>query len=471
MPSGFTPRPHSPQDFDTAPAREAAASRRGYSRREFLQQASVIAGASAFAPGISPLWAAEESGKDKPRPRVAAVFTELRFRSHAYNFLENFLEPYVFNGRKVVPPVDVVSFYADQFPENDTGRAVAKRYGIPLYPSIAEALCQGGKELAVDAVLLIGEHGDYPYNELGQHLYPRKEFFDQIAKVVEQSGRGIPLFNDKHFSYRWDWAKEMYDRAKELGMPLLAGSSVPLAQRIPPLELPPEAKITEAVAIHGGGVEVYDFHGLEILQSLVEGRAGGETGVSRVQLVQGDALWKAADEGRWSPELAQAALAAELGDKAMSLREFGALHAILIDYRDGLKGAVLKVGSGSTRWNFACRLADSPKPLATRFYVGPWGNRNLFMALSYAIQQLFVSRKPPYPPERTLLTTGILDAAMHSRHANGEALATSQLEFSYAPTDFRAVREMGKTWELITKETPETKDILPGGSAKLVNAP
>src|SRR6185436_10533014 len=94
-------------------------------------------------------------------------------------------------------------------------------------------------------------------------------------------------------------------------IPLMAGSSVPLAQRIPPLELPTRAKIVEAVSIHGGIVESYDFHGLEVLQSMVEARRGYETGVARVQFLEGDALWKAAEKGLWSPALAQAALDAE----------------------------------------------------------------------------------------------------------------------------------------------------------------
>src|SRR5205823_8227909 len=120
---------------------------------------------------------------------------------------------------------------------------------------IAEALCRGGKELAVDAVLCIGEHGNYPVTDKGQVQYPRKRFFDEVVKVFRQSGRVVPVFNDKHLSYRWDWAKEMYDTARELKIPFMAGSSVPLAQRIPPLELPPGAKIKEAVSIHAGGLD------------------------------------------------------------------------------------------------------------------------------------------------------------------------------------------------------------------------
>jgi len=240
-------------------------------RRDFLMQTGGLAAAAMFGPVAA---AAQEAVR---RPRVAAIFTELRFRSHAFNILENFLGPYLFCGRKTDPGVDVVSFYADQFPDKDLAREVSQRFRVPLFDSIKGALCRGGDALDVDAVLLIGEHGDYPSNELGQHMYPRKEFFDQIAAVVGKSGRSVPVFNDKHLSYRWDWAKEMYDTARRLNMPLLAGSSVPLAQRRPAVEIPPGSRVESALVVHSGGLESYGFHGLEVLQSMIEDRCGGGT--------------------------------------------------------------------------------------------------------------------------------------------------------------------------------------------------
>ena len=63
---------------------------------------------------------------------------------------------------------------------------------------------------------------------------------------------------------------------------------------------------------------------------------------------------------------------------------------------------------------FACRLRGRTQPLATALFNGPWGNRCLFKALSHAIQHLFRTRSEPYPVERTLLATGILEAAMTS---------------------------------------------------------
>ena len=278
------------------------------SRRDFLRHtAAAGAGLGWAALAGNRLWAAD----DKPRIKVAAVVTEFTYRSHAHVILENFLKPYLFNGQLTDPGMDVVSLYVDQFPATEMARDVSKEYSLPIYSTIAEALCCGGDKLAVDAVLSIGEHGTYPHNEKGQHEYPRKRFFDEIVAVFKKSGRTAPVFSDKHLSYRWDWAKEMVDTSREMGFALMAGSSVPLAQRIPPLEVAVDTPFVEAVSIHGGGVESYDFHCLEVLQSLVESRTGGESGVSEVQFLEGEKLWQAADMGRWSVPLAEAAMQAE----------------------------------------------------------------------------------------------------------------------------------------------------------------
>jgi hypothetical protein len=443
------------------------------SRREFLGQSALAAGASlAPWPNLS---LAAEKPKSK-RPRVAAIFTVLRFRSHAYNILENFLGPYYFRGKLVDPGVDVVSFYADQIPQDDMAKEASARLGIPLCKTIEAAMCAGGKELAVDAVLSIGEHGNYAYNDRGQHLYPRKRFFDESFAVMKKAGRFVPFFNDKHLSYDWSEAKEMYDTCRKHGMPLIAGSSVPLAQRRPMLELPPEADIEEAVSIHGGGLESYDFHALEVLQSIVESRRGGETGIAQVELVHGEAFEKARKAGRWSQDLVDAAMKAETDMKAVRQARptQGAFagpkptkpvfepppgpqgpYAICVTYRDGLKATALRIGGGSDRWNFACRLKGDRTPKATAFFNSPWGNRGLFKALSHAIQHNFVAGEEPYPAERTLLTTGAVEAVMHSWEQTGKAIETPHLAIKYQPKEWSAFREDGSTWSILTKDVPQ----------------
>lgn len=421
-------------------------------RRQFLASTAAL-----------PLLAADLPAQPARRPRVAAIYTVFRFRSHAHNILENFLTPYLFNGRRTTSPCEVVSFYADQrAPTGDTTDEIARRFKIPVYRTIAEALTLGGKELAVDAVLLIGEHGEYATGRLGQHEYPRKRFFDEITAVMRRSDRYVPLFNDKHLSCEWHWTREMYDFCARHRLPFMAGSSVPLAQRRPALEIPAGSRIEEAVSIHAGGIESYDFHALEVMQSMIEARQGGETGVASVEFLAGDALFAAARQGRWSLRLAEAAMAAEF-EKVPDLRRpipgerAKEPHGLLITYRDGLRATMLCIGATSNRWNFACKLVREDRLHATRFYNGPYGNRCLFMALSHAIQDHFVNRRAPYPVERTLLTTGLTDAVLRSRAAGG-AIDTPHLYISYAPRDYRSMREMGESWRVLA-DVPERRDV------------
>lgn len=420
-------------------------------RRDFLHSAALA--------GLVPTLALSQ--QPQRRLRVAAIYTVFYHRSHAHVILEKFFYPYLFCGRRIHPGMDIVSIYADQRrAEGDLTDEVSRRFKIPVYRTINEALCVGGKELAVDAVLLIGEHGDYPVNAQGVREYPRKRFFDEIVATMRRSRRFVPLFNDKHLSYRWDWAREMYDTARQHGIPFLAGSSVPLAQRIPALELKPGSRIEEIVAIHGGPLEVYDFHGLEILQSLAEFRQGGETGVAGVEFLTGEALWNAARDRRWSRPLAEAALAAELGGKPTLPRRFdnekpAEPHGVLIHYRNGPRALVLKLGSSATRWNIAWKLTGADRIQALRWHVGPFRNRMLFSALAHAIQHHFRTGQAPYPVERTLLTTGILAAAMQSRARKGQRIDTPHLNISYEARDFSAFRENGASWKILTEDTPE----------------
>jgi hypothetical protein len=276
---------------------------------------------------------------------------------------------------------------------------------------------------------------------------------------MRRSNRFVPIFNDKHLSFRWDWAREMYDTCQKHRIPFMAGSSVPLAQRRPEMELPANCVIAEAVSIHGGPFEIYDFHGLEVLQAFVESRKGGETGVTHVEYLPSAALFRAADKGRWSVDLARAAMRVEFGDKLPDItRPINGVEpwGILVTYRDGTKGVMLKLGVSGTRWNFACRLNGERQPRVTSHYVGPWRNRCLFMALSHAIQHFFVTRQAPYPVERTLLATGLTEAAVRSR-ATGERIETPHLNIAYAARDYRAMREMGESWRILTEDSKETE--------------
>ena len=155
-------------------------------------------------------------------------------------------------------------------------------------------------------------------------------------------------------------------------------------------------------------------------------------------------------------------MAAEFGKNVPNLRQAlpreraAEPHGLLITYRDGFRATMLKVGASSNRWNFACKVVNDDRLHATRFYNGPYGNRCLFAALSHAIQDCFVNRRSPYPVERTLLTTGLTEAAVRSRAAGGP-LETPHLDLRYAARDFRGMREMGESWRILTEGVKETQ--------------
>src|SRR5205814_6961264 len=123
----------------------------------------------------------------------------------------------------------------DQISENppDVGQALAKQHDVRVSPSIEDALTLGGGRLAVDGVLMICEHGRYPRSATTSIQYPKRRFFEEIVKVFEKSGRVVPVFCDKHLSDNWDDAKWLYDTAKRMKIPLMAGSSLPTLLRRP----------------------------------------------------------------------------------------------------------------------------------------------------------------------------------------------------------------------------------------------
>src|SRR5256712_7743386 len=275
-------------------------------RREFLKH---VATGVIAAPWFVPALAREPARRN----RMAIVTTEWRFLSHAWHMGERFLVGYPSGGTWHRPPLDVVSAYVDQFPEGDLSRQRAKEFGFTIYATVAEALRCRGKQLALDAVLIIGEHGNYPKSEWEQTKYPRYEFFKQVVEVFRQDGRTTPVFNDNHLSWKWEWAAEMVEWSRALKFPFLAGSSLPVTWRMPSIEMPYGASLQEIMCVAMGSPDSYDFHALEVIQCMAERRHGGETGVVALQALRGDPVWKAVAAGSWkaggwAPDLFEACL-------------------------------------------------------------------------------------------------------------------------------------------------------------------
>lgn len=398
-----------------------------FSRRTLL-------GAAAALPLL-----ANESPK-----RIAMITTIYRYLSHGQHMGDRFLVGYPHNGAWHVPGAKIVSLYVDQKPEGDLSEARAKEFGFQVYPTIVETLRCGGKKLAVDAVLIIAEHGDYPTNNIGQKLYPRYEFFEQCVKVFEQDGRAVPVYNDKHLSYSFQKAQQMVSDSKRLGFPMVGGSSLPVTWRLPDVELPLECHIEEAVMVgENGDDDAMDFHALEGMQCMLERRKGGESGVRAVQWIEGEAVWQAG----WSKDLLVAALSRSDTPLGLTVKDgrtqdlvgSGQLQqlvkkpiAYVIEYRDGLRATMLNLRGALKDFNFAARVKGLGI-VSTQFLLTPEPNVTYSACLMNKAEDMFVTGRSPYPIERTLLTSGITEACHKSYGAGGKRLETPYLSVSYQP--------------------------------------
>jgi hypothetical protein len=382
----------------------------------------------------------------KGRKPLAVVTTVYRPLSHAYHIAGRFIHGYALGNRLHVPKQYIHSMFVHQTPENDLSREVGKEFGVKITRSIEDALTSGGK-LAVEGVLLIGEHGNYPLNDKGQILYPRFEWMEEIAAVFKKVGKSVPVFNDKHLSYTFEKGRKMLARGAELHFPIMAGSSLPVVWRRPELELKLESPIEDALAATYGPIEIYGFHALEMLQVMMERRRGGEAGVKAVTCLTGKDVWKAGDAGKWSWDLLEAALSrsetvnpGDIRKNTGSMKVLG--HpivpptAFLVEYRDGTRGTILLLNGHMRDFVFAGRIRGEARPASCLFCVPPPPGARFFDAQVMNLERFFESGKPPYPAERTLLTTGILDAAMESHHRRGARLETPELDVRYtAPAD------------------------------------
>jgi hypothetical protein len=377
------------------------------------------------------------------KKKVAAVVTVYHHWSHADILIGKIMEGYNHDGG-AGPDLTLAALYVDQFPANDMARALAKKHGVRLSPTVTDAVTLGGTRLAVDGVIIVGEHGNYPTNDRGQILYPRRKFFAEVADVFARSGRSVPVFNDKHLSARWDDAKWVYDRARELHVPFLAGSSLPVAWRKPQLALPRGCALTAAASLGYGPLDGYGFHSLEGLQCMAERRKGGETGVKAVQHFRGDAMWELLDSD-WASPLTEAIIKQVTnharGDVRQLTRKHDTSGAWLIEYNDGFRGLVPVFNSWVHECDggdffFAGTLAGKAEPVVTQFYMQQPDPYAHFAELLKAIDRMVQTQHPPYPVERTLLTSGILDAIMTSRAEGDRRVETPHLAIRYEPTDW-----------------------------------
>jgi hypothetical protein len=411
----------------------------GITRRSFLSTGVTAAAALAAAPRFS------VRGADAPRKRIALICTEVRTLSHAQHFIDRFLVGYAWQGAWRKSDLELVALYVDQHPKGDLSVDTAKRHQVPIFPTIAEALTLGTGKLAVDGVVIIGEHGKYPRNEKGQTLYPRYRFFKEVVKLFESSGRSVPVFNDKHLSTRWDECVEMVADARRLGFPFQAGSSLPVTRRFPAIDIPAGTPLAESVCVGYGGRDSYDFHGIETAQCMSERRAGGEVGIRRATSLQGQKMWDYVARRDATAALAVAALTRSHNlpvkngypSDAVSLdwarQVFPTAWANFYEHGDGFHTSLIMVNIRD--FNYAGMEKGSGRIHSCQMYL-PMPTHgsttaDFFTPQIRHIERMVMERVQPYPIERTLLTSGMTLAGVESYYRNAP-VETPEMEVRYS---------------------------------------
>ncbi|XZE19145.1 hypothetical protein SH449x_004455 [Pirellulaceae bacterium SH449] len=408
-------------------------------RRQFMQ---IGAAACLASVGGGHLF-----GGPAERKKIAFLGTEVRTHSHSQHFLDRLAMGYAYNGQWELPRLDIASVFIDQHPENDLTPGRLDRYGLQSYDTIEDALTLGSGKLAVDGVVIIAEHGDYPVNDKGQRRYPRYEWFKRVVKVFEASGRSVPVFNDKHLSTEWSECLEMVEDSKRLGFPFMAGSSLPVTWRLPMIDMPHDVPLRESVCVCYGGIDSYDIHGLETAQCMSERRRGGEAGVASVVAYRGESLWaKLREDGyRDTRRLIEAALRrshnlpVETGypthpvDFEWAQRTLASSIGYIIEHVDGFRTTMLL--SPIRDFNYAGLRADRDEIVSCQMYL-PMPTHgsttaDFFTPLVRHIEDLVLTGKPPYPIERNLLTSGMVIAGVNSLHRGSEVIATPEMKIAY----------------------------------------
>lgn len=368
-------------------------------------------------------------------PKVAGVTTAYYQNSHADVILSRLLQTETLDGKGRATQMQLASLYTDQVPANDKGQALAAEHGVPTFERVADSLTLGGPSLAVDGVLLIAEHGNYPESATGQIVYPKRQLFEQVIEEFDRSGSVVPVFIDKHLADNWEDARWIYDSAQARDVPLMAGSSLPVLWRYPPADVRRGAELDQIVAVSYHRLDAYGFHALEMVQCLAERRSGGETGVQSVQCLAGDEVWNAGQAGVYDPRLLEAALGRL---KERPIPEGKTLEQLVpepvlfvIAYRDGLRANILTLNGAVAEWSAAWRYTEGGEIESTLFWTQEARPFHHFTYLVRGIEKMMITGQPTWPVERTLLTSGALDTLLQSKLQDGKRIETPHLNIRY----------------------------------------
>ena len=105
--------------------------------------------------------------------------------------------------------------------------------------------------------------------------------------------------------------------------------------------------------------------------------------------------------------------------------------AYSIEYRDGLKAALLMLTEAVGDFTFAAKLAGKREIQSTQFLLTPAPNATHSACLANTIEQMIQTGVSHYPVERTLLVAGIPESCRESRLKGHARIETPHLAIAY----------------------------------------
>ncbi|MBL9215197.1 MAG: hypothetical protein JNG83_06955 [Opitutaceae bacterium] len=350
--------------------------------------------------------------------RLAFVVEEFGVPSPAQQLLDRFLVGYPWDGGFRRSQDTRVAAWLEGGAEGvgELNRRV-RDFGLELGSSLPATV--GG----ADAVLVVWRGSGAVANE------------NLLRRVLENARPGAACFVHGVLASNGERARAWLDLARTRGLRLVAGTTLGVTWRLPAVDVPADAVVTEALALVQNPAG--DFAGLECLLPRIGRRRGGESGIRRVRVAEGAAFWQAAEEGAWPSDLLAAAIArsdtpqsgqgqdSRLWDIAGRglLRDLARdPRALLLEHHDGLRAAVLVLDGVVDDYNFAVRLTSAETVSAQVYRPRPPGEHQ-YSALAAHLEDYLKGGAEPWAPGRGALIADVLAAAQLSAARSGEWIA------------------------------------------------
>ena len=266
-----------------------------------------------------------------------------------------------------------------------------------------------------------------------------------VELALQQAPAGGACFVYGALCNRLARGQEFARVARERNLELRSGASLSLTWRLPPVELPWETPLADALVVAQGPFPGAEMQALDALAPVIERRRGGESGVRRVYYLEGEAVWRAGDRGLWSWPLLAAALSRSdspqgdsvLDGRTQDLVGLGQVpklarqpRALALEHEDGLRTTVLTLDGVVADFNFAVRAVDGAVVSAQLFRAPPPGEQH-FSLLAAALEDWFRGGPPGWPLERGLLIAGLLETFAQPAARDPRGVATPDLRIKY----------------------------------------